>query len=1107
MPKATDILCKQLPRLLQDGTERTLYKPLCVWLEQLATEEPLHLKGVEATAEESAIESEIGFPDITVRYGKEIAGWIEVKLPGKPLDHQSYAEQFLKYKSSLENVIFTNLQEWELWQWDRSDKEKPKRIKRVSFDLTKKEAEDLKELMEMLVHFFEYQPTLAKTPKQLALTLARKARFLSRQVEEALAAAIKEEDKEHELVRLRATFEKTLIADISDHQFANMVAETIAYSLFLACLEHDERGKDEPLTLTNAVDYLPKNVPILSDLFGLISRIAKKVPNAHHAAIALLEELNRADMHRIRQKLIEHKPGEDPVIQFYEPFLSEYDPAEREGRGVYYTPKPVVDFIVRGVDWLVKNKFGKEEGLADHSVNLLDPATGTGTFLMSAMQQIYWNVQKKNKALGKEMVKREFSKITKEHILKHFYGFELLIAPYAVAHLKLTLEAERLGFDFKTTENDTDPDNDRFKVYLANTLDDPKRPPEAFFGFDAIPQESEKAQTVKRDTPILAVIGNPPYSGISQNPVEVIVEYSKGNTYTNAKGQAAIATKDMKRKEKTWIGNLIEDYKYTEGDRITGKHFKEKKHWLGDDYVKFIRFSQWKIAQAGEGIVAMITNNGFLDNPTFRGMRYQLMEEFDEIYCLNLHGSTTKKDAAPGGGRDESIFNIQTGTCITFFVKKKKKQGCRVFYKDKYGLKSEKFSYLLETFFEALEWEELQPKKQYYFFTNKKFGGSGEYEEYWQVNNIFSVNTAGFVTGKDKITIDFDQEGIWNNISFMAEQNEHEIRSHFGLKSKDARDWTVPTAKKDVVKNLKKEFVRKCLYRPFDQRFTFYTGNSRGIFASPQIRVMKNFLSAANLGLVASKVNRQASLGYFFVSKEITDFHILDNAGDSSSSFPLYIYPETTQTNLLGEIERESNINPVFVKDFSDKLGMTPRPEEMFYYIYAIFHSPEYRKRYSAQLKIDFPRLPLTSNTKLFRVLVQHGNLLVNLHLLGENPFDSSKTIFDEPKEWNVKIGGKCPNGFEDWKVAEVRYEEKEGRVYVNAGQYFEGVEKEVWKFMIGGYQVCEKWLKDRKKAERILSTDDLKHYMKIVVSLRETIRFMQEIDAVIEEHGGWPMK
>ncbi len=487
---------------------------------------------------------------------------------------------------------------------------------------------------------------------------------------------------ESDLGKLKETFEKTLIQDIGPHQFANMVSETLAYSLFLAALEHARRGTDEELTLTNAIDYLPTNVPILADLYSLIKKIATTIPSITDAARLLVDQLNASDIERIRQKLVEHKPGEDPVIQFYEPFLKEYDPKEREARGVYYTPKPVVDYIVKSVDILLRDKFGKTKGLADESVHLLDPATGTGTFLMSAIQQIYSDTKRQNEAQGEVMVQKAFNDIVLNHILKHFYGFELLIAPYAVAHLKLTLEVERLGFDFALTRDDGDKDNDRFKIYLANTLDDPNKPPEKLFvGYDAIPQESESARKVKSGVPILAIIGNPPYSNFGR----------------------------MNRGD--WILDLLKDYK---------QGLKEKKINLDDDFIKFIRFAQWKLEQTGQGIFAMITSNTFIDGITHRQMRRSLMDAFNEIYIYDLHGNSRKGEVAPDGSKDENVFAIQQGVSINIFVKHPdKRQDTVVKYAELWGPRAEKFATLLDESFADTKWQTLSPQSPNWFFVER----------------------------------------------------------------------------------------------------------------------------------------------------------------------------------------------------------------------------------------------------------------------------------------------------------------------------------------------------------------------------------------------------
>ncbi len=1111
-----ELLKHKIAGIPDSGNERSFYPALCNFIEEYG-KAALRLKSPQAVAEESLSKDDknIGFPDITIRNGQNLIGWIEVKLPRDELDAEKFKVQFSKYKDSLENIVFTNLREWELWQWTKDEGEskiESKRVAKVSFDITKVNGTDSSEFENFLTKFFEGRAHETRTPKQLALALAKKTRLLSKQVEEALDTHGMESD----LFKLKETFEKTLIQDISPHQFANMVSETLAYSLFLAALEHARRGNDIELTLTNAIDYLPTNVPILADLYSLVKKIATTIPSITDAARLLVDQLNASDIDRIRQKLVEHKPGEDPVIQFYEPFLKEYDPNEREARGVYYTPKPVVDFIIKSVDTLLKEKFGKAKGLAEESVHLLDPATGTGTFLMSAIQQIYFDTKKNNEAQGDAMVQRVFNDIVLNHILKHFYGFELLIAPYAVAHLKLTLEVERLGFDFALTKNDNDRDNDRFKIYLANTLDDPSKPPEKLFvGYDAIPQESEKARKVKSEAPILVITGNPPYSGISQNPVEkTVVENGKN------------------RKIKTWIGDLIEDYKYTEGDRRTGVHFKERKHWLGDDYVKFIRFGQWKIDQHGEGVLALITNHSYLDNPTFRGMRWQLMNSFDEIYILNLHGNSKTEKTGPDGSKDENVFSIQQGVSISFFIKTKSSGNKKaVFSADMWGDRNLKFDKLLTESFASIAWKNLSPIAPYYFFIPKTNEGLEEYTNLPKITDIFPTNVTGIVTARDEFIIDFNKETLLERIRDFSNpaNSDDDVRGkYFGNKKAskylqgDTRGWKLGTARKKILNEDHVRNIKEILYRPFDSRYIYY--HSKMVDWGRE-KIMNNFLAGPNLGLCFMRqVSLDESYSHFLVTDKMIDNRTFASVRGIIQLPPLYFYPSNEEHLFTGEVgnipvARHPNIDLSIARQIASKIGRIYypfaeyptsdgyerlTPEDIFYYAYAFFHSPTYRSRYAEQLKIDFPRLPLTSDKILFAKLVKLGNELVNLHLLGENPLDKTKTIFDESDKWNTKVGGERTDDLDDWKVTEVRYSEKEQRVYVNPDQFFEGVSKDVWEFMVGGYQVCEKWLKDRKKAGRALSTDDLKHYIKIVVSLRETIRVMGEIDKAIPS---WPIK
>ena len=1073
-------LALELKRLLTGYREESYYRSLCEFLEAYGGgKEYLHMLNIAATSNPNSesIGEGVGFPDVEVRQNRRLVGYIEVKSPNENLDNPAYATQFNKYKESLENVVFTNFKKWILYTWDKDGK--PQKTAEADWDQEDLEAKDLKKLLTI---FFEGQSYQAKTPHQLAIALARKTRLLSQQVEEALIS----NNPDSKLIDLKKTFEKTLIQDIGDHQFANIYAETIAYALFLAKLEHFEKGSSEEFTLRTAVDFLPNSVPIFKDLYQLTGgRVEPITPGIYKATEILIEQLNYADIEKIYKKLVEHKPGEDPVIQFYEPFLSEYDPEERKARGVYYTPKPVVDYIVRSVDFLLKTKFGKEKGLGDESVQILDPATGTGTFLMSVIQNIYADIEKENKSLGEDLVKRKFKEVVSNHILKHLYGFELLIAPYAIAHLKLTLELERLGFNFSMTEDDSDKDNDRLKIFLANTLDDPEKPPISLFGFESITEESEKARLVKKDEPILVVIGNPPYSSISTNMGD-------------------------------WIKNLVSEYLYIEGKRIEEK---SKRNSLQNDYVKFLRFAQWKLSMVDCGIIGFITDNSYLDGRTFRGMRKNLIDCFSDLYILNLHGNIKRKEKAPDGLPDKNVFNITLGVAIVFLIKNENtKNQKEINYLDLKGSsKHYKFDWLNNHQLIDIK-SKLEPKYPNYYLIPIDTSREEEWNLLTSTKDIFVTYGTGIKTNRDNFVIDFDPSPLLTRMNdfYNIGISDEEIVRKYGLKENYV--WKIPKARsKFRLDPVSENKVINFNYRPFDNRILYFDD---AVVFNPR-KIITNQFFDNNLGFMTTGQISTGIFNHAFVTKLPADMCSLSlQTREALVCMPLYIYEKSaSQLSLLGVgggIRSRANISPEFIKEFSGKLGLefvesgrgdlekTFGPEDVFYYAYAVFHSPTYRTRYAEQLKIDFPRLPLTSNKELFKKLVQKGNELVNLHLLGENPFDKSETIFNDTSKWRVKAGGEKPENLDDWKVIEVRYDEKTKRVYVNPKQYFEVIEKEVWEFMIGGYQVLDKWLKDRKKAERVLSPDDTTHYMKVIVTLRETIKIMKEIDQVIPK---WPIQ
>ncbi|MDD4651680.1 MAG: hypothetical protein PHQ34_05560 [Methanothrix sp.] len=538
--------------------------------------------------------------------------------------------------------------------------------------------------------------------------------------------------------------------------------------------------------------------------------------------------------------------------------------------------------------------------------------------------------------------------------------------------------------------------------------------------------------------------------------------------------------------------------------------------WLQDDYVKFIRWGQWRIERTGVGVLAFITNNGYLENPTFRGMRQQLMNTFNEIYILNLHGNSKKKEYAPDGSKDENVFDIQQGVAIGIFIKKSEKKGqANVYYSDVWGSRELKYQNLLEMNILSTKWVQLAPRANFYLFVPREISLDEEYDQGWSVSDIFPINSAGIVTARDDFAIGFDSQEVLEKISDFVSLSTEEAREKYDLR-KDVRDWKVHLAQEDVRNSgLDPSKLIHILYRPFDRRFTYYTGKTRGLICMPRPEVMQNMLKGKNIGL---STTRSIEIGrgweHVFCSSQIIQHHTV-SLKEVNYLFPLYLFPkDLSKTELISNISwpidqdgRTPNINPEFILALEKNISLkfvscgegdlkdTFGPETVFYYIYAILHSPTYRLRYSDLLKRDFPKVPLTSNLKLFRELCAIGKELVSLHLLESRTLDASNNFFTRSLvkgDYIVHKGYPKYVSSEDARCVSIK---------INETQYLEGIPKEVWEFHIGGYQVCEKWLKDRRG--RQLSYDDITHYQKIIVALKETIRIMKEMDQSIPE---WPI-
>lgn len=1044
--------------LVGNATEHTHRPALKTLIEGLA-------KGAIATNEPTRIEC--GAPDFVVTKGATTIGYIEAKDVGKSLDEAAKTEQLKRYRDSLTNLILTDYLDFR-WYVDGE--------KRLSASLgtlakggkIRRDNEGIQAIAELLTAFFDHQAKKVGTPQELAERMAR----LSHMIRDLIIKAFKQEAKTGGLHNQLEAFRVNLIPDLSVEYFADMYAQTITYGLFAArCAAPDNKD----FTRQNAAYLLPKTNPFLRKLFNTIAgpdlddRIAWLVDD-------LVQLLVQADMVAVLKNFGKHSGKEDPVAHFYETFLKAYDPKVRKRRGVYYTPEAVVSYIVRSIDHLLKTRFNKPQGLADDNTVILDPATGTATFLYMVINEIRqtFNAQE---GMWDDYVSRK--------LLKRIFGFELLMAPYSVAHLKLGLLLQETGYKFQSEE--------RLGIYLTNTLDEAIKHSETLFARWII-DESNAAAEIKKEKRIIVVLGNPPYSGHSANASTKKEAMKAGTQYwkrINGKWEWVKAKSNITAIVPTFIGRILGDYYQVDGKPLGEKNSK----WLQDDYVKFIRFGQWRIDRTGQGVVGFITNHSYLDNPTFRGMRQSLMDSFTDIYILNLHGNSKRKEVAPDGGKDENVFRIQQGVAICLLVKEPDKTApAKVHYADLWGLREEKYHALFESDIVATVWAKLNPSSPCYLFIPRDEAQLVEYEKGWKVTDIFPVNNTGFYTSRDDFVMDFDQKVLKDRISCFIgnEFSDEEVIIRYGLKEKDY--WNVHSSR-DLIRR-DKEYESKlidCLYRPFDKRAIFYHS---AVIQRPRFKIMRHMLTR-NLGLISARSNKTPQANHFFCSRNITELKCGEYS-IGSYLFPLYLYLAEGEMN-FNSGHRRPNLSPEFTKDVSSKLGLrfiedgggdiniTFGPEDIFHYAYAVFHSPTYRTRYAEYLKIDFPRLPMTSDKDLFKALTDKGAELVSLHLMESPVLNNLITRYPV-------VGSN--------KVEKVGHYENNRRVYINNTQYFEGVSPEVWGFHIGGYQVAQKWLRDRKG--RTLIYDELTNYQKIIVALKETIRLMAEIDQLIPT---WPLE
>ncbi len=1043
-----------------DAREESFYAALSDLLDNFA--QSLKRKNIQVTTLPK--ETDAGNPDFRVWDGSQhIVGYLEAKAPTiEHLDTLEQSPQLQRYRETFPNLILTNFFEFRLYRYGQFAQKV--QIARPAI-LTKLHAvppiEKAEELFTLLEKFFSFSLPQQRNAEELAQELAKRTRFLR---DEVITLELRkgENFRKESILGFYEAFRNYLIAGLKHEEFADLYAQTITYGLF-AARTRAENGFNRKLAYT----LIPHPIGILREVFYFIS--GERLPRQMEWIIDdIAEILAITDINQVlqyQQHLLPKTRPRDPIIHFYETFLAKYDPATRERRGVYYTPEPVVCYIVESLHRILQEHFDRSEGLANRSVTVLDPAAGTGTFLVEAARRA---VEEHVDRFG-EGSKEKF---IRDHILKDFYAFELMMAPYAVGHLKISYVLHEFGCTLR--------DDDRFKLYLTNSLEMEDMAQTEIPGIASLAEEAHLAGMVKKENPILVILGNPPYSGHSANVSEktVYVGAKNGNTIT--------------RKERTWIGSMIEDYKAVDGKPLGEKNPK----WLQDDYVKFIRFAQWKIDQAGEGVLGFITNHSYLDNPTFRGMRASLMKSFDEIHVLDLHGNALKKEKCPDGSKDENVFDIRQGVAISLFIKKKaKKKGCLVYHAERWGKREQKYGWLFDNSLKATKWQKLLPKSPHYLFVPRDEALLSHYQAFPKITDIFPVNSVGMVTARDHFSIHWTPEEVWHTVANFVRLDPELAREAYNL-GKDSQDWKVEWAQKDLLESgPDKKHVVPILYRPFDVRYTYYTGMSQGFHCRPRPEVMQHMLKD-NLALITHR-REELDVPYtHFLATNCISEHGCLSTKTTSYHFPLYIYnkrakePKKKSGTAIFLFEpkaeyetRIANIS-VALTDLLHKSYAKPIvPNQLFNYIYANAYSNIYRAKYAEFLKSDFPRIPFTTDYRLFLQMAKLGQRLIDLHLVKS----------DKLNRPICKYFGKGDN-----TVEKILYDELHQGVHINETQHFEGIPEQTWQYHIGGYQVCEKWLKERKGRKLIL--DEIEHYCKMVTAIYGTIETQKEIDELYPE-------
>ncbi|ECL9173609.1 DNA methyltransferase [Campylobacter jejuni] len=992
-----------------------------------------------------------GAPDFLITKDFLTLGYIENKRVNANLDNIITSDQILKYTKLSPNIILTDYLRFILLSLnDKNEIIICKEVKICSLDEIKSIVKNqslldtkTQELNELFSIFFSKIPNPINSALDFANHLSLRTRILK---DELLLSS-----KNETLLSLFNTFKETLYKELSYEEFCDSFAQTLTYSLFLAKLNNDTAKE---IDLNNAKKFIPKSFPLIRSMSGFLDDSFENLENIKWLLEEIINIINHIDITSIIKEL--NKTGEkdlfnrptilsthkDPYLHFYETFLASYDPKLREVRGVYYTPAPVVIFIINAIDEALKQDFNHKKGLSealDKNITLLDFATGTGTFLLEAFR----------KAL--EPISKNSVNYNPKVLIDKFCGFEFLIAPYTIAHLKISQS-------FKEEFNSPLNDDESLKIALTNTLysksiSKEQNDQNTLFTLIDLTKEFKKAQKIKEEQ-ILIITGNPPYSGASSNKGlyedEIKISYglepSKANLNNEQKKWISSYFKEKSKQNTSTFKAIYEKHKL--------ENEKNSKVML-DDYVKFIRFAQSKIDSQESGIFAFISNNSFLDNPTFRGMRYSLMQSFDKIYILNLHGDTRKKEKAPDGSKDDNVFDIMQGVSINIFIKQNSKaKNTNIYYHDLYGKRKDKYEFLYENDLNSIKWTLVKNNEPFYLFLPQNNDLLEEYNKGISVKDIFMLSSVGIASSKDAILISTNNKKL--------EQQVYNFYNEFD-----------------------KKYIKEIAYKPFDTQKIYYDIKK---VERPRIDIMEHFLGYENIGLIYDRGTNLKEISNLFISSKVIDKHLV---GANSYVSPLYLYPTTrskkflkkenpnfNEENFTSKIENFKESFRTFIDElYKEKFS----PEDILGYIYAVLFHKIYREKYLDFLKIDFPKIPFTKDKNTFKNLSKLGLKLVNLHLLknDELDFNVGEALFKDIKNKNFKI-------------QKIKYNKDVKELFINESLYFNKVSPEIYEFKIGGYAVLDKYLKSHKEEDI-----DHKYFTLIIQTLDETLKIQDEISKI----------